>query len=115
MKIKFLAIVSFICFLSACAPEPEKFPESGARFDFGPSLQDAELDLSQLNEQTQASKNNWLKPNNLRAGEKLDFVENIFLVGARINSQSMRDSAITCLRQFREQHQVHSVNFEHSP
>ncbi len=112
---KYLGFILITSFLSACAPKPEERPPSGARFDFGPELQDVELNLSNLNEQTKITSENWLKPKNLSAGAKLEFVENMYLLGSAVNSAALKDAALAGTRQFRQQYQPLSIGFEQSP
>jgi hypothetical protein len=113
MSYKFL-LISFLA-LAACAPKPDASPEPQIQFEFGPRQQDVNLDLSHLNEQTQASKNNWPQAGAMTAQEKLNFVENILAVGRQFQISSLKDSAIRGVRQFRQTYQSQSLPFENSP
>lgn len=110
---KYILLILFT--IMGCAPELQVAPESKAQFEFGPKGQDTDLDLSNLNEQTKASKDNWLKLDSLSAEQKLEMIESVYALASLVHSPSLKISAISNLRQFRVQHQTQSLSFDSSP
>lgn len=112
---KTISIMAVMLSLVACAPEPQAPPVAEIQFEFGPKNSDVELDLSQVNDKTQASQNQWLKSKSLTAEEKLSFVENILAVGQASNLVDLKEAALSGVRFFRENYQPQTVNFQDSP
>lgn len=115
MKISIRHIILLVLMAGACAPKVDDRPDSGARFDFGPDLQDVTLDLSNLDQAARASGENWAKVNDTQAVSKLEFLENIYALGTSFNSSILKSSAISSVRKFRQDHQPVNILFENSP
>jgi hypothetical protein len=112
MKKGFLLI---LIFLAACAPKPDEAPEAKINFEFGPRFKDVQLDLSKLNEQTQASKENWKADPNTSAQEKLELYDNMYSLGTKLQNEKLTGAAISGIKKFRAQYQSQLVSFDNTP